>query len=226
MNVKYNAPVPHAPRACGGRHPIIKKMTDIKRRIINGAMASLLAFAAAGVTSCSESQSYSELLREEEKAVNVFLAQKEVRLEVPSDSISFEMGEDAPFYRLDPDGYVYMQVISKGDDKNRVKSGDVVYFRFNRLDLKTLAETGSATAEGNSDNIGVGIYDVSSTYFVYDNDYMKSSTTWGTGIQMPLKFFGYGCEVNLVLRSYYGFSTDQSYCIPYLVNVRYFKPEY
>lgn len=186
----------------------------------------LLALAATGATSCSKSESYSELLRDEEKAVNVFLAQHEVRLEVPSDSISFEMGEDAPFYRLDPDGYVYMQVISKGDTESKIENGDVVYFRFSRQNLKTLTETGTADKEGNSDNIGVGAYDPKSTYFVYQNNYLQSSTSWGTGIQMPMKFFGYGCEVNLVLRSYYGFSSDQTYCIPYLINVRYFKPEY
>ena len=119
-----------------------------------------------------------------------------------------------------------MQVISKRDTENKVKSGDVVYFRFSRQNLKTLAETGTADKEGNADNLGVGAYDPKSTYFVYQNNYLQSSTSWGTGIQMPMKFFGYGCEVNLVLRSYYGFSSDQTYCIPYLINVRYFKPEY
>lgn len=185
-----------------------------------------VAFAATGVSSCSKSESYSELLRDEEKAVNVFLAGKEVMLEVPADSISFETGEDAPFYRLDPDGYVYMQVISKGDTEKKVKNGDVVYFRFNRQNLKLMADGETADKEGNSDNLGGGTNDLGNTYFVYQNKYLESTTSWGTGIQMPMKFFGYGCEVNLVLRSYYGFASDQSYCIPYLINVRYFKPEY
>lgn len=41
-----------------------------------------------------------------------------------------------------------------------------------------------------------------------------------------LKYFGYNAEVNLVLRSYYGFTTDQSECLAYIYNIRYFKPEY
>lgn len=198
-------------------------MTKVKKRIIKGFLSLVVVLTAAGVSSCSESESYSELLRDEEQAVNVFLSQHKVALEVPSDSISFETGEDAPFYRLDPDGYVYMQVIDKGDTENKIKNGDVVYFRFTRQNLKLLAAGEEAEKEGNSENIGGS---VGATYFVYQNSYLESTATWGTGIQMPLRFFGYGCEVNLVLRSYYGFSSDQTYCIPYLVNVRYFKPEY
>ena len=56
--------------------------------------------------------------------------------------------------------------------------------------------------------------------------HLSSYLEYGTGIQMPLKFLGYGSEVNLVLKSYYGFQEDQTSCIPYLINIRYFKPEY
>ncbi len=68
------------------------------------------------------------------------------------------------------------------------------------------------------------------TYFILGSQ-SGTSANYGSGIQMPLKFFGYDCEVNLVLKSYYGFTNynnynDQSSCQPYLVNVRYFRPEY
>lgn len=182
-----------------------------------------------GMASCSESQSYSELLTEEEHAVNWYLSSCEVCNEIPSDSISFEMGEDAPFYKLDEDGYVYMQVISKGDMDDRVASGDLVYFRFNRLNIKDLYLGSDPTWLGNSTNVSGPMSTddyVNYTRFIYENQYLQSSTKWGTGIQMPLKFFGYGCEVNLVLRSYYGFLEDQTTCAPWLINLRYFKPEY
>lgn len=182
----------------------------------------------AGISSCSESQSYSELLTEEEHATNWYLATQKVENEIPSDSISFQMGEDAPFYKLDEDGYVYMQVISKGNMDDRVKSGDLVYFRFNRLNLKELYLGTDPTWIGNSTNVSgpMGENQPNYTCFIYENQYLDSSTKWGTGIQMPLKFFGYDCEVNLVLRSYYGFAEDQTTCYPYLINLRYFKPEY
>lgn len=194
----------------------------------NLVMACLLPLAA-GAVSCSESQSYSELLTEEEHAVNWYLATCKVENEIPADSISFQVGEDAPFYKLDEDGYVYMQVISKGNMEDRVKSGDLVYFRFNRLNLKSLYQGIDTDWFGNATNVS-GAMDTESytnyTRFIYENQYLSSTAKWGTGIQMPLKFFGYDCEVNLVLRSYYGFQEDQTACNPYLINLRYFRPEY
>ena len=41
-----------------------------------------------------------------------------------------------------------------------------------------------------------------------------------------MRYLGYNSEVNLVLRSYIGFTNDQAQCLPYAMNVRYFKPEY
>ena len=55
---------------------------------------------------------------------------------------------------------------------------------------------------------------------------LPSTTRYGEGIQKPLDFVGYNAEVNLVLSSYYGFVTDQTSCIPYIINIRYFRPEY
>lgn len=206
-------------------------MISIKK-LLKFAVFSLLLISGMSISSCSESQSYSELLREEEKAVNWFLAQKKVELEIPSDSISFLTGEDAPFYKLDEDGYVYMQVISKGDlnadgrPAEPVKSGDLVYFRFSRRNIQLLYQGQDAPVEGNSENIVPGESQTLPYNFVYKNTYLNTSQAYGTGIQMPMKFFGYNSEVNLVLRSYYGFSSEQTYCVPFIINIRYFKPEY
>ncbi len=199
-------------------------MTDITKKMTRTIWMLILAFTFAGMASCSKSVSYSELLREEEKAVNQFLAGQKVLLEVPEDSISFIVGKDAPFYKLDEDGYVYMQVISKGEAE-KVETGDKVYFRFSRQNLKELYLGNDTYDDGNSNNIGLG-----DTYFILGSQ-SGNSANYGSGIQMPLKFFGYDCEVNLVLKSYYGFTNynytnDQSSCQPYLVNVRYFRPEY
>lgn len=200
------------------------------KKIIGKSMSLICGvLLTAGISSCSESQSYSELLTEEEHAVNWYLASQKVLNEIPADSISFLMGEDAPFYKLDEDGYVYMQVISKGNMDDRAKAGDLVYFRFNRINIKDMYLGTDPEWMGNSTNVSTsfdpGDYS-NNTSFVYENQYLTSTTQWGTGIQMPLKFFGYDCEVNLVLRSYYGFTDDQTSCWPYLINLRYFKPEY
>lgn len=194
-------------------------MNNIRNKILAPAAFAILALSS--LTSCDHSKSYSELLRDEEKAVNAFLAQRQVELQIPGDSISFKTGEDAPFYKLDEDGYVYMQVIDKGDMNDRVEAEDVVYFRFSRQNINMIYQGEDAPVEGNANDVSYG-----STYFLYQNTTLSNSTSWGTGIQMPLRFFGYGCEVNLVLKSYYGFAADQTYCIPYIINVKYFKPEY
>ena len=184
----------------------------------------VLILVPALLSGCSKTQSYSELLRQEEQAVNWFLANYNVALEIPEDPkdmITCQMaGEDAPFYKLDPDGYVYMQVVS-ADYDDTVDSGDLVYFRFLRESILDKYNGLETQPEGNSDYLPNG-----STSFIYKNTTLTSTTTWGTGIQMPLQYLGYNSEVNLVLKSYYGMAEEQSYCIPYYMNIRYFKPEY
>lgn len=201
------------------------------KKLVNKGILSIIAatitFISAG---CSKSQSYSELLRDEEHAVNWYLANYNVALDLPEnpkDLLTTQtivegklMGEDAPFYKLDADGYVYMQIV-RADFDYPVAEGDLVYFRFERssiLDMFNGIESGSA---GNSDYLPNG-----SASFIYKNTYLTSTTSWGTGIQMPLQYLGYNSEVNIVLKSYYGFTEDQSYCVPYIMNIRYFRPEY
>jgi len=197
------------------------------KNFVNSMAILFLLLSGFGAVSCSKTQSYSELLREEEKAVNWFLASKKVCIDIPADSISFETGEDAPFYKLDENGYVYMQVINKGEinpsthrPANPVESGDVVYFRYLQKSIQDLYNGADTEWMGNANDL------TTPASFVYKNTYLNSSTRYGTGIQMPLKFLGYGSEVNLVLKSYYGFSENQTYCIPFIMNIRYFKPEY
>jgi hypothetical protein len=183
-------------------------------------MSLLAALVAPVIVGCSDSESYSNLLKAEEKATNWYLADKTIALTIPEDSV-FITGEDAPYYKMDDDGYLYMQVINAGDPNNRAVKGDKVYFRYRRMNIKTLYTTGSATWSGNTDDM-----EMSTSNFWYKNYVLSESTTYGTAIQTPLNYLGYDCEVNLVLRSYYGFSADQSYCNPYAMNVKYYKAAY
>ncbi|MDE5871963.1 MAG: DUF4827 domain-containing protein, partial [Muribaculaceae bacterium] len=161
--------------------------------------------------------SYSDLLRKEQKASNWFLAQHKVCNEIPADSV-FIVGPDAPFYKMDDDGYVYMQVLQVGD---RVipSTGDQVYFTYTRYNIETMYSNNTLDIQGSGNPFGT-------TYFVFNNYSVQKSAEYGSGIQLPLSYLGYNSEVNIVLKSYYGFSEDNVTCIPYLVNVRYFKAEY
>lgn len=197
------------------------------RKVIGMALGCVLMLA----TGCSKTQSYSELLREEEKACNWYLSNYNVSLELPEnnkDLITSETlkpdgkpyGDDAPFYKLDEDGNVYMQVV-RADYSQMVAEGDLVYFRYIQENIKELYEGISTVPEGNGDDLASG-----PASFVYKNTYLASTGVWGTGIQVPLQYVGYNSEVNLVLKSYSGFTDRQTYCIPYIINLKYFRPEY
>lgn len=192
----------------------------INRKILT--TLTLVICVVMGMTSCEDRESYSELLFKEEKAVNWFLAGKRVETEIPKDSV-FEVGEDAPFYRLDEEGSVYMQVINSGNPDDRVSDGQRVYFRYLRSNIRDMYDGLGETWEGNSDNMNY-----TPTNFIYGNTVLPSSTQWGEGIQWPLRFFGFDSEVNLVLKSTEGFNlnNESTYCQPFIINVRYFKAEY
>lgn len=171
--------------------------------------------------SCEKTESYADLLKKEEKAVNWYLAGESVELNIPSDSIFIE-GENAPFYRMDDEGSVYMQVINSGDRSDKPQDGDRVYFRYSRMNLRNLYEAGVETWLGNASDIA----SIGSTSFVMGNYTLPSSYQFGTGVQLPMKYLGYNSRVRLILKASSGFYSEQSQCLPFLVDIRYFKGEY
>jgi len=192
----------------------------IKTKIIGLLSVALLLL----MTACEEGKSYSDLLREEERAVNWYLAQNRVETRVPEDSV-FEIGPDAPFYRMNADGTVYMRVIRTGDMNDRPEKGQTVYFRFMRQNIKFLYEkTNLSDGEGNADDMGSNL---GGMHFVYGNNVLTSTTKYGTGIQLPLNYLGYNCEVDLIVKSIDGFAENVSDCIPFVYkSLKYFKAEY
>lgn len=178
--------------------------------ILLGGMA-MLSF-----TSCEEDRSYADLLRDERRASNAFLANYEIIDEIPVDTV-FETGENAPFYKIDPDGNVYMQVLIADSKENRPKTNQPVYFRFMRLDLLYLYTSGVEFWEGNAENMMAD-----PTFFLYDNYTLDSSSYYGYGLQLPMQFIGVNSKVNLLVKSQYGFSDEISDVVPYLYNITYY----
>ena len=153
-------------------------------------VATLLLLA---ISSCKDAKSYSELLNDEEKAVNSFLAHQRIINEIPADTV-FEIGENAPYYKIDPDGDVYMQVIKAGDRvNNRAKEGQTIYFRFGRINL-----------------------------FRFSKDETINSMEFGYGLQLPLIYVGIDSEVNILVKSQRGPYSEIQDVVPYLYNIRYF----
>lgn len=184
-----------------------------KMMLLFGAMVSVLA-----MSSCSDSKSYAEQLADERVATNLFLSQKRVVNEIPADTI-FETGINAPYYKLDEDGNVYMQVVTNTGLENRPKTDDIVYFRYMRFNIISWCVTnGDVSGVGNGNNMVN-----SSTYFMYNNYQVSTSIQYGQGIQLPLQFVGVGSEVNLVIKSQYGLSDEIADVQPYHWNIRYLK---
>lgn len=175
-------------------------------------------FALTLLSACNNDQSYADRLNDERNAVNAYLANHRVVMSVPKDSV-FEVGANAPFYRIDPDGNVYMQVLNAGDRKNdRAKVGEPIYFRYSRYNLSTWYAEGSWTVYSGNENT----MDAVSCSFNYSDYKLPTSSQWGYGLQYPLLFLGVECEVNLIIKSQYGFTGEISYVTPFFYHVRYF----
>lgn len=175
-------------------------------------------FALMMLAACNNDQSYADRLNEERNAVNSYLANHRVVMSIPEDTV-FEVGEDAPFYRIDVDGNVYMQVLKAGDRiHDKAKTSEPIYFRYSRYNLATWYADGTWTiTSGNEDAM-----DAASCSFNYGDYTLPSSSQWGYGLQYPLMFLGVECEVNLVVKSQYGFTSEISYVTPFFFHVRYF----
>lgn len=192
-----------------------------KSRFLNNCV--LLALLSLVVcASCDDDRSYADRLNEERNAVNAYLANHRVVMSVPEDSV-FEVGLDAPFYRLDADGNIYMQVLNPGDRAgDRAKTGEPIYFRYSRYNLANWYAYGVLVAaeDGNEKSMSSN-----STYFNFSDYTLPSSSQWGYGLQYPLLFLGVECEVNLIVKSQYGFTNEISYVTPFLFHVRYFHSQ-
>lgn len=189
------------------------------KKILSYPLLLLVAMAAA-LGSCSDHKSYAEQLNDETRTVNGFLARHRVVDEMPTDTnYVFEIGPNAPYYRLDEERNVYMQVLYKGNE-GYAEEGNRVYFRYLRYNLNSYVIGSDQNAgSGNANNLGTN-----PTFFLFDDYSVQESYIYGTGIQLPLKFLPMGSKVNLVVKSQAGAYDEMQYVIPYLYEIRYNKP--
>ena len=191
----------------------------MKNKISKSLFLGLMALTL--LTACDNDQNYADRLNEERNAVNAYLANHRVCMSVPEDTV-FEVGEDAPFYRIDPDGNIYMQVIKPGDRVNdKAQTGAPIYFRYSRYNLSSWYADGVMTLYSGNENT----MDEAPCSFNFGDYTLPSSSQWGYGLQYPLIFLGVNCEVNLVIKSQYGFTNEISDVLPFLYHVRYFHSQ-
>lgn len=156
-----------------------------------------------------------DLMQTERRAIKNYLSKFDVVDALPAiDDI--QVGSVAPFYKLPPEGSIYMQVVRRGSAPAATK-GQTVYFRYLRYNLLSYMENGVLPpGEGNGNSLTQDV-----TSFELDSN-SPSTLQWGKAIQIPLLIgLPADSEVNLVVTSSYGFTSDVTSAIPFLYNIRY-----
>lgn len=158
-----------------------------------------------------------DLKKTEQRAMKKYLSKFDVVDQLPAIA-DIQVGSVAPFYKLNSEGTVYMQVVRKGTAPAATE-GETIYFRFMRYNLLSYLENGVLpNGEGNMNSLNP-----SATSFELGSD-KPSSTQWGTAIQMPMLLgLPIDSEVNLVVASEAGFTAEISSVMPFLYNIRYYK---
>lgn len=185
---------------------------------IKTLLIALGAVIAAALTACDDTRSYAELLSDENKSVNNFLVDhKVIGYEKRDSTFQFEYGPNAPYYQLDEDAQLFMQVINPGTPGNRAKYDQLIYMRFTRYNLSDYKDSEFPEGSGNSSELTNGTYS-----FRFANFNAQASTEWGEGVQNPLIYLPIDCEVNLIVKSQLGRYDEVAVVIPYLYSIRYF----
>lgn len=156
-----------------------------------------------------------DLKKTEQRAMKRYLSKFDVVDKLPAIS-DIRVGSVAPFYKLDAEGTVYMQVVSMGTSPAATR-GEKVHFRFIRYSLLYYLENGFLPeGQGNANDL------TASPAFIEVGSDAPATTQWGTAIQMPLLLgLPLGSEVNLVVASSAGFTPEIASVIPYRYNLRY-----
>ncbi|MDE6269589.1 MAG: DUF4827 domain-containing protein [Muribaculaceae bacterium] len=188
-------------------------------KIFRNIAFAALALSGLAVASCDNTKSYAELLDDENHYVNMYLADQRVVPDIPKDTI-FEVGPNAPFYRLDEDGNLYMQVLNAGTPGNKAEADELIYFRFTRYSL--YGYKGGELSNGIGNETDMSFNDCS---FRFGNYQLQSSSQWGSGIQYPLALLPIDCEVNLIVKSQLGLTQEIAEVVPYLYHLRYYRPK-
>lgn len=156
-----------------------------------------------------------DLKKTERRAMNKYLSKFDVVEALPSIP-EIQVGSVAPFYKLDSDGSVYMQVVRMGTEP-AASRGEKIFFRYLRYDLLYYLDNGVLPpGQGNANSMTDN-----PAFFEMGSD-DPATTRWGTALQLPMQLgLPVGSEVNLVVAAEAGPESEINNVIPFLYNIRY-----
>ena len=155
-------------------------------------------------SSCSDKKSYSDMLKDERKAIRSYLKDKTVVDDIPEDN---NYDPDV-FYALE--NGVYMQVLENPNPTLKALSGEDIYIRYTETNLLTNVET-----DINWSSM------ITNVYFIYGQT--SSMSDIGTAVAQPLEYVGEESVVNLIVPSKVGSTTNYGNVVPVVLHLKYTK---
>ncbi|MFV0419960.1 MAG: DUF4827 family protein [Dysgonomonas sp.] len=185
---------------------------------IIGAIIALITFTVI-FSSCG-GETYADKLKNEEKAINRFIDQNDIKIlyEYPSDSV-FAENE----YYKDKTTGIYLNVINRGNNERPSKERrTTVYLRYDTV-YNMLTNEIESSPNWQSETPMNFQYGVPTSYYNSDNYYAASYYLLSQGCVVPLDYnLGNNAQVKLIIPFENGATAQQSAYKPlYFSNLRY-----
>lgn len=168
------------------------------------------------ITSCNKQKTYAEYLKDETKAIDLFIAKNNLVIlkEFPADT-SFNSNE---FYK-DPSTGVYFNIIDRGEEDRKIQLGQEVYVRFSGLSyFKSDDTTFYSNLDPNTSPFPQTLIYRGPVTVSTRSLYSSSVPGW----IVPLYFVGHTGRAKLIVPFNMGSSYEQSNYEPtYYDNVQY-----
>ncbi|CAK7021039.1 MAG: hypothetical protein PARBB_01378 [Parabacteroides distasonis] len=175
----------------------------------------LILCAALVAISCSKTKSYTDMLKDEKKAIERLIDENDFEIldDFPKDSIF----KENQFVKLE--NGVYLNIIDKGSDQRAVQYKTKILYRCNMrffMNADTVIGNYGPHSNGTLPYPSNGINSVPFTYGEYSSSsmYELSYSFVSEGIQEPLKYVGDRAKVKIIVPFKRGTYYDQSKGLP------------
>ena len=169
----------------------------------------LLVFILA-ITACNDTSSYSDLLKQERKLIESFIANHGITVvdEEPS------TWENNVYWRIPDYDNFYFQLVERGDTIQEFEAQDIVNLRYLKYTL---------AAEGQADTIRN--WTTQDSQHAVEVQYMVQTDQSCTGWQVAIKYMKYNkAQCRIICPSKLGFSEENNNVTPYGYDIKITNP--